>query len=732
MVGFSRNLRTIGETAEAQLTSNPSNTVTNLTALLHIENQEELEAQRCRWSHNWRFSVLFPENDSQLVVPLKFGDKRHLMRPNHVLSTLLRRLCVTVLENHEGSVPCEQAIGSSGAEELLDKMSVCLAVPDHFTLQQAERILEGAALAGIKRAECIRHSDAILEQWAARNLPEFYDVNAAKHSKEENSIDVENTPSVYVCLIDIGYAQTNCQICRVYREDVQGDSVEKPVARVEVASRMTDAMMGSVDFETSVRDHVKSIIMKQHPTFLANVEPSSKIMYRLGQACEKLTRDLSALPDSTIDIEAFAEDEDLHVKLSREALEQVCSSYKERLVGLIKNCIADVSSKDPAWKGVAGIDIVGGATRIPWVQQTILKVFGPLLLTNGEPSGGPVEKEKAVDNGSGGPLRRSMDGSSAVAGGAALWASGIRSRKGVWSAALSVERTEPAIAELKVLEKEMACIEILENQRLSMRNNFEAYILKMQAVLNSKDRHLVETVKAEELLRDADNWFIDRPFPDDTLYNEYLSKFEQLERDLAEPFKKYFESIEAEKQRFETELAKSAKAAAADGRDEDPDTKLPAGQCLKRAQKNKEEGSELLAGGSTEMAAMRYVKALQFVAKLRDASPEQKEEGNALALSCNLNLAQCYLKLNAEATNRKAVSCCNAVLELDSHNEKAMYRKAVALERMKDYEQARKVIEGCLSDDQKDADVLNLRDLIDKQLKQQEAKTKKMYAKMFS
>eukprot|EP00922_Rhytidocystis_sp_ex-Travisia-forbesii_P049924 GHVS01074316.1.p1 GENE.GHVS01074316.1~~GHVS01074316.1.p1 ORF type:complete len:819 (+),score=125.87 GHVS01074316.1:153-2609(+) len=741
IVGFNRGLRTIGETAEGELLSNPSNTVTNLTALLSVENEEDLKAARARWSNDWRFSAMFSsEKASQLVVPVKFGDQRRLMRPQHLLATLIRRLCLTVLDNHHGAVPSELAIGSSTDEEVLDKLSVCVAVPDRLSSEQTDRVLEGAALAGLKHAECIRHSDAIVEQWVARNLPEFYDMNAtglqANGSKDED-MDVgcrSPNPNVYVCLVDIGYAQTSLQICRVFRDEIAGESGDKPKLRVDVASRITDAEIGSTEFENALLTHVKSTIALQHPTFLKNLDSSSKMMSRLSRACEKLMRDLSSLPDSTIDIEAFAEDEDLHLKVTREAYEQACGVHKERLMELLKQCIAEVSAKDPTWKGVAGIDIVGGATRIPWVQQLILKSFGQLLLNSGEATAGDAaERPNGEDSSSGGLLRRSMDGSSAVACGAALWASGLRSREDLWRATLSLDRVIPAIAEQKDMEKEMSIIEILENKRMTMRNSFEAYILKMQAVLNNnKYRDLVDTAKAEKLLRDADNWFTDRPYPDSTLYNEYLDLFEKLERDLAEPFRKYFEKIEAEKKQFEEELSNTAMTAAANGRDEDPDTKLPPSQCLKRALKNKEEGSELLKGGSTEMAAMRYVRALQFLAKLRDASPEQQEEAKTLSVSCNLNVAQCYIKLETDVMLKKAVSCCNAVLHIDSHNMKAMYRKAIALEKMKDYEEAHKEVQMCLAEDPNDADVLRLGERIDKQIKGQEAKTKKMYAKMFS
>ncbi|KFH14258.1 tetratricopeptide repeat protein [Toxoplasma gondii MAS] len=83
------------------------------------------------------------------------------------------------------------------------------------------------------------------------------------------------------------------------------------------------------------------------------------------------------------------------------------------------------------------------------------------------------------------------------------------------------------------------------------------------------------------------------------------------------------------------------------------------------------------------MAVQRYIKALQYTAKLFDLSPQDAAEATAVKLACNLNLAQAYLKLAAsgdpkaplsstqETFLKKAVSCCDAALEAEYVEAKA-------------------------------------------------------------
>mmetsp|Transcript_649 Transcript_649/g.1015 ORF Transcript_649/g.1015 Transcript_649/m.1015 type:complete len:293 (-) Transcript_649:538-1416(-) len=184
---------------------------------------------------------------------------------------------------------------------------------------------------------------------------------------------------------------------------------------------------------------------------------------------------------------------------------------------------------------------------------------------------------------------------------------------------------------------------------------------------------------------------------------------------------------------FEAAAAAAAAEKAANGEDEDHDTRrLKYPDRLRLVMKNKEEGTELFQGQNWRPAAARYNKALTHAAKFVDLSPEQREEVNAVKLSLHLNIAQCWLKItDAENHLTQAIRSCDEALELDPNSVKALYRRAFAKEAKGDYDGAKADLKkaGELAPD--DTAVPKLMARVDAQLARQKAKEKKMYGKMF-
>lgn len=57
-------------------------------------------------------------------------------------------------------------------------------------------------------------------------------------------------------------------------------------------------------------------------------------------------------------------------------------------------------------------------------------------------------------------------------------------------------------------------------------------------------------------------------------------------------------------------------------------------------------------------------------------SDEEKQQAKVLKITCNLNNAACKLKLKEY---KQAEKLCSKVLELDSKNVKALYRRVASL-----------------------------------------------------
>ncbi|KAL9256881.1 Peptidyl-prolyl cis-trans isomerase FKBP65-like protein [Drosera capensis] len=106
---------------------------------------------------------------------------------------------------------------------------------------------------------------------------------------------------------------------------------------------------------------------------------------------------------------------------------------------------------------------------------------------------------------------------------------------------------------------------------------------------------------------------------------------------------------------------------------------------IEMAGKKKEEGNALFKAGKYARASKRYEKGAKCIEYDTSFSDEEKKQSKALKITCNLNNAACKLKLK---DYKQAEKLCTKVLELDSRNVKALYRRVQAYIHLVDLELA--------------------------------------------
>ena len=97
--------------------------------------------------------------------------------------------------------------------------------------------------------------------------------------------------------------------------------------------------------------------------------------------------------------------------------------------------------------------------------------------------------------------------------------------------------------------------------------------------------------------------------------------------------------------------------------------------------------------------------------------------------SLKLNMAMCDLKRD-EWT--RTIDCCTEVLNINPKSVKALYRRAVALERTKEFKKAQKDLKDAAELAPEDKAVARLQKRVAAQLKREKAKAAKMAKKMFA
>ncbi|KAJ6729029.1 PEPTIDYL-PROLYL CIS-TRANS ISOMERASE [Salix viminalis] len=150
---------------------------------------------------------------------------------------------------------------------------------------------------------------------------------------------------------------------------------------------------------------------------------------------------------------------------------------------------------------------------------------------------------------------------------------------------------------------------------------------------------------------------------------------------------------------------------------------------IEAAGKKKEEGNVLFKARKYAKASKRYEKAVKYIEYDSSFSEEEKKQAKALKVACNLNDAACKLKLK---DYKQAEKLCTKVLELESRNVKALYRRAQAYIQLADLDLAEFDIKKALEIDPENRDVKLEYKTLKEKMKEFNKKEAKFYGNMFA
>ncbi|KAG5567203.1 hypothetical protein RHGRI_002682 [Rhododendron griersonianum] len=150
---------------------------------------------------------------------------------------------------------------------------------------------------------------------------------------------------------------------------------------------------------------------------------------------------------------------------------------------------------------------------------------------------------------------------------------------------------------------------------------------------------------------------------------------------------------------------------------------------IEAAGKKKEEGNALFKAGKYTRASKRYEKAVKYIEYDTSFGEEEKKKAKALKVTCNLNNAACKLKLKEY---KQAEKLCTKVLELESKNVKALYRRAQSYINLADLDLAEFDIKKALEIDPDNRDVKLEYKTLKEKMKEFNKKEAKFYGNMFA
>lgn len=161
---------------------------------------------------------------------------------------------------------------------------------------------------------------------------------------------------------------------------------------------------------------------------------------------------------------------------------------------------------------------------------------------------------------------------------------------------------------------------------------------------------------------------------------------------------------------------------------------LSVSEAIYRANGLKEIGNTNFKGGNLTLAKSSYQEAIGIIKRTKDSkdfesTEEQRVEISSILTSLHGNLAMLYLK---DEDWSQAISNATSVLQIDSVNVKALFRRGVAYSRTGKFEDSKFDLTKCLELDSTNTAARKELVELSKAIKEQQKKDKAMYSSLFS
>jgi len=160
-----------------------------------------------------------------------------------------------------------------------------------------------------------------------------------------------------VAFIDVGNAKTSIFFAKVKKTSA------------EIVMEKTDRNLGGRDFDMILfKEYAKRFDAKENIDLWQY--PKSKM--RLIDACEKQRKTLSANADAPINVEYLAEEVDFAAMMGRDEFEKLTAPLFDKFTALVENAFKESGYST---KEFHSVEVIGGMTRTPKLQETIKNVF---------------------------------------------------------------------------------------------------------------------------------------------------------------------------------------------------------------------------------------------------------------------------------------------------------------------------------------------------------------------
>ncbi|KAH6848124.1 Hsp70 protein-domain-containing protein [Chaetomium sp. MPI-CAGE-AT-0009] len=242
--------------------------------------------------------------------------------------------------------------------------SAVLTVPAYYTAEEKRAVELAAELAGLKVLSLISDGMAVgLHYATSRQFP-----NVNEGGKPE-----------YHMVFDMGAGSTKASVLKFQSRNVKDvGKFNKTVQEVQVVGSGWDRTLGGDALNYLIVDDMIAQFAASPKAKSAGVEADAvkahgRTIAKLTKEAERVRHVLSANQNTQAGFEGLYDDVDFKYKITRAEFEEMAATHAERVAVAVQNALtaAGIELKD-----LDSVILHGGATRTPFVQKELEKVFG--------------------------------------------------------------------------------------------------------------------------------------------------------------------------------------------------------------------------------------------------------------------------------------------------------------------------------------------------------------------
>jgi len=319
LVGFTDRERLLGDAALAQIKSNAKNTCRNFKHLLG----RKVDSPDLSKESFWSTCKLTTADDGFAGYDITYKGESRCFSATQITAMYITKL-KEITEQW-----CQAKVAD-----------VVIAVPSYFCDVQRQAVLDAAKIAGLSVLRLMNeHTATALSYGIYRS----------------NDFDPEKPCTVAFC--SMGHALFTVSIVQFVR------------GKLNVLLEKSELVGGRDMDECLMREFAAQFQKKFGCDPLSN----KKAAFKLEDAVTKTKKILSANSESPISVECLMEDEDFASQITRADFEKMCEPAMMKAKAVLDAVVAE--SPVPIAE-IDFVEVVGGASRVPWVKKICSDAFG--------------------------------------------------------------------------------------------------------------------------------------------------------------------------------------------------------------------------------------------------------------------------------------------------------------------------------------------------------------------